>query len=172
MMAVADWATLREETWPIMGRRPAMSQFSRTRRDTPSCSLPMTSRILPFRFTSQISLLECSVAAHAQKPFFLKRSMAPVMLDVCAMSRCATAPAELLYVDASTRALRLLGMIRPEAPTDSAERMMAPRLPASVMWSHSTTSARPSCSAAYVSAAPTTSPRPTYGKGFVSAMTP
>ena len=60
----------------------------------------------------------------------------------------------------------------PAAPTDSALRATAPRLPASVMWSSMTTSARPSCSAALFSAASSTVVTFTYENGFVSAMTP
>ncbi len=54
------------------------------------------------------------------------------MLATCDTGIWAMAPAELLYVAAVTRAARLLGMMIPHAPTDSALRAMAPRLPASV----------------------------------------
>ena len=95
----------------------------------------------------------CSLAPAIQNPFSLKRSMDCTRLATCVTGRCEMAPAELLYVAAVTRAARLFGMTMPEAPTDSALRAMAPRLPASVMWSSMTTSARPPFSAALRSAA-------------------
>ena len=88
--------------------------------------------ILPFKFAFHTKSSVCSVAAHTQKPSSCKRWMLCTMLDTCATGTCVMAPAELLYVEASTRALRLLGIIRPDAPTASQERLMAPRLPASV----------------------------------------
>ena len=45
----------------------------------------------------------------------------------------ANIPAKCLYVAAVTRAERLLGISMPEAPTISAERAIAPKLPASVI---------------------------------------
>lgn len=68
--------------------------------------------ILPFRFAFHTRSSVCSVAAHTQKPSSCKRWMLCTMLDTCATGTCVMAPAELLYVEASTRALRLLGMIR------------------------------------------------------------
>ena len=75
MQAVEAWATFNEEISPTWGSFTPKSQFSSTRRDTPSPSLPITSAILPLRFDCQMRSEACSVAAATQKPSSFRRSM-------------------------------------------------------------------------------------------------
>ena len=134
-------AALRDSTLRLIGTEASTSQVSRTRRDRPAPSAPVTStRGESARVRSSTAVLPEPSRPTTKQPSFFSCSRERTRFVSRATRTRAAAPADTFHTVALTPTERRSGMMTPSAPKAPALRRTAPRLWGSVTWSRATSS--------------------------------
>ena len=134
-------AALSDSTARAIGMEATTSQVSRTRRDRPAPSAPVTATSGASASARSSRAVSPSPSSPTTKqPSFFRAVRVRTRFVSRATGTRAAAPAETFHTVALTPTDRRSGMMTPSAPKAPADRRTAPRLCGSVTWSRATSS--------------------------------